>query len=584
MIFSGPWTRPWAATLLCFHLLPFSLSASIHPTIEKRDALSDSGLASASWIWAAEGTTGNVAFARTFPSAVGKVATSATIWMTAVNQFTLWVNQQPIGASAGDGVNDWMTVQLLSAALNSSLNTFSVLAVHNATSGGPSPGLLASISVSYDDGTDDIVVSDASWVVSALIPPRFPAVTDSSEFTPATIAGIFGSGSWGSSTSLTIPSIIPNSAVLVGRTQIWSTSTALSGAPAGTVGFRKTLTTASGKTAVSAQILIAVDNGFLLYLNGVYIGAPPPAPTIPDYRRAQRLAGIALDAASNRNVFTVFAANLPAPPSTDPGPASLVAELTIQYADGSSDLATTDTTWLCSNFTDVPRFLAQADADLAPSFALETVVAGQVIGPSDVLAAPKVPVGPFVNETVLPAPSSTGGGSGSSNTPSPTPAAGHHTPVGAIVGPIVAVLVLLGAGLALFCWRRRRRARPSEPSNDGSNVSPWQQQLPPGSNATWTSASLPQEMSSVVPQSQYVPISAATTTSPTTSPYVQPPPLDAHGYPQPQAPPSKLARERMYGAFPAGSQVSSSLSRQVAAENENENEAPTLAPPSYYTL
>ncbi|KAJ7185723.1 hypothetical protein C8R46DRAFT_1061537 [Mycena filopes] len=575
MIPSGTWS--WLATifLVCPHVPLFFAQAASFSTPRPRDSLSDSGLASASWIWATEGTTGNVAFARTFPSAVGKVATSATIWMTAVNQFTLWVNQQPIGVSAGNGVNDWMTVQLLSAALNSSLNTFSVLAVHNATSGGPPPGLLASILVAYDDGTDDIVVSDASWAVSALIPPRFPAVTDSSEFTPATIAGKFGSGSWGSSTSLTIPSLAPNSAILAGRTQIWSTSTAGSDAHAGTVGFRKTLTTASGKSAVSAQILIAVDNGFLLYVNGVYIGAPPPAPIIPDFRRAQRFT-VALSPASN--VFTVFAANIPTPPSTDAGPASLVVELTIQYADGSSDLAATDTTWLCSNFTDVPSFLAQADADLAPTFALQTVVAGKLTGPSDALAAPKVPVGPFANGTVLPAPSGTGSGGSSGASPSPAPAAGHTTPVGTIVGPIVAVLALLAASLALFCWRRRRRTRPSELSNA---ISQWQQ---PASNATWTSASSPHEMSSVAPQSQYVPSSATTTTSPTTSyPYVQPPPVDAYGYPQPQAPPSKLAREQMYVAFPAGSQVSSS-SRQVANENENENEAPGLAPPSYYAL
>ncbi|KAJ7778164.1 hypothetical protein B0H16DRAFT_879731 [Mycena metata] len=533
--------------------------------VMKRDSLSDSGLASASWIWATAGTTGNVAFLKTFPTAAGKLATAATIWITAVNSFTLWVNSQPIGASAGNGVNDWMSVQLFRAALNSSINTISVLAVNNVTSGAPPPGLLVSILVTYSDGTDDSVVSDGSWQASSLIPPEFPAVSDNSEFVPATIAGLFGSSSWGGGTTLIIPSLIPNSAILAGSTQIWSTSSAGSNAPAGTVGFRKTVTTATGKNAESAQILLAVDNGFLLFVNGQYVGAPPPAPIVPDFRRAQQVT-VALSAASN--IFTIFGQNIPDPGTTDAGPASLAAAITIQYSDGSSDVVGTDTTWLCGNFTNVPTFLAQADTELSPTFALKTVAAGSLTGPSDMLSAPNVPVGPFADGTVLPAPpvSPTSNGDKTSSSPA------HPTPIGLIIGPIVGALALLGVGLALFCWRRRRRQAHGEPFSSAGSTNQQQQQAG-GSNATWTSASSPHEMGavSVVPQSHYVASDGTTSYHPAAPrAYMQPPPVDVYGYPQPLAPPSKVARERMYAQASSSSAIVSS----------DANEAP--APPSYY--
>ncbi|KAJ7031931.1 hypothetical protein C8F04DRAFT_1108649 [Mycena alexandri] len=575
-----PGGRTWLAIILIgSYISSFFAQAASIPSLRanynvagKRDSLSDSGLTSASWIWAAAGTTGNVAFLRTFPSAAGKVATSANIWITAVNYFTLWVNSQPIGASAGSGVNDWMSVQLLGAALNSSINTFSVLAVNNVTSGAPPPGLLVSILVTWSDGTEDSVVSDGSWQVSSLIPPEFPTILDSSQFVPATIAGVFGSGSWGSNTSLTIPSLIPNSAILAGSTQIWSTSSAGSGAPAGTVGFRKTIPTATGKNAESAQIVIAVDNGFLLFVNGVYIGAPPPAPIVPDFRRAQQVT-VALSAASN--VFTIFGQNIPDPGSTNAGPASFAAAITIQYSDGSSDVVGTDTTWLCGSFTTVPAFLAQADTELSPTFALKTVAAGSLTGPSDILSAPNVPVGPFANGTMLPAPPGSNGGNRSSSPPA------HPTPVGLIVGLIVGVLVLLGVGLALFCWRRRRHQLHSEPFSAAGNTNQWQQQQAGGSNATWTSASSPHAMGavSVVPQSHHVASDVTTSYYPAApSAYVQPPPIDVYRYPQPQAPPSKLARERMYRE--ASSSIISSGIASSDAQSPSNNEAP--APPSYY--
>ncbi|KAF7360261.1 hypothetical protein MVEN_00755200 [Mycena venus] len=458
---------------------------------EKRDTLTDSGLTSASWIWTAEPTTGNVAFLRTFNSAAGKTAHSATISLTAVNQATVWVNGNPVGATG----NDWQSAEGFSARLNASTNTFSVLAV-NANPSAPAPGFLAAIKVKYADGSGETIVSDGSWSVSAVIPTDFPTPADASHFLPATVAGAFGSGSWGS--SLTVSSPPSTSAILSESTWIWSTATAATNAAAGSIGLRKTVASPSGKIAQSATVLMAADNGFQLYVNGEYIGQSPGVPTIPDFLTAMQFA-VNLDSASN--VFSVIASN-------EAGPAGLAATITIQYSDGSTSVVATDATWLTGPSTSVPQFLAAADSTLSKTFAVGKMGAqpwGAMSMIANALAAPKVPSGPFASGTVPPSsaghpstnpsgpsstgPSSTGPtsastpgiGGGLASSPSETgnsapnstsnpvgdsspntdtnsntnASSSHSISTTLIVAIIVAVLALIGI-FALFFWRRRR--------------------------------------------------------------------------------------------------------------------------------
>ncbi|KAJ6514549.1 hypothetical protein DFH09DRAFT_1374025 [Mycena vulgaris] len=492
-------------------------SLAKHNAIGKRDPLLDSGLVSASWIWTPDATIGNVAFLKTFSSAAGKTAISASISMTAVNQFTLWVNGQPIGAS-GDGPDDWKSAQVLDAALNAtSANTFSVLAVNKANAGGPAPGLLAAIRVKYLDGSSESVVSDSSWAVSATIPPDFPTPADTTHFASAAVAAPFGSGVWGR--SVAIAAADPNVPSLASSSWIWSISTAATEAPVGTVGFRKTVVSPSGKTATSALIVVAVDNGYTLYVNEKYVGAPPGHPSIPDFKRGQQFK---VDLSASSNTITVFGENIAAPGTTGAGPAGFVAAIRIQYSDGSSDLVGTDATWLSGAFTTVPAFFSTADSALSPAFAIGAMGAapwGALDGVSNALAAVNVPAGPFASGTLPQAPPntvSTGSatvasvaaaqtdsatrvsatfstsrpstpasavglvgsavpsGSGSalpplasagsgvdSNSPStsaaPAAAASAHVPTALIVVLVVGALALIAVGLGLFCWRRRQR-------------------------------------------------------------------------------------------------------------------------------
>ncbi|KAJ7742736.1 hypothetical protein DFH07DRAFT_39750 [Mycena maculata] len=390
-----PGGRTWLALTLFWCHIPFTL-VEAHPHHRKhsgkRDSLSNSGLPSASWIWAPGAPAGNVAFLKTFSSATGKIASSATISLTAVNQFTLWVNGQPTGASS-----DWTSAQVLSAALNSSTNTFSVLATNDANSGAPPPGMLAAVTVKYSDGSTDSVVSDSSWLASTNIPLDFPSPASTSNFAAAAVAGSFGSGAWGDSVTVAAPN--PNPPTLTGGMWIWSTSDAEYAAPAGTVGFRKTVATPNGKTAQSATILLTADNTFALYVNGIYVGAPPyetnTAMESTAWGQAQQFS-VPLSAASN--TFNVIVQNFLYPTTGATSPAGLVAAIQIIYADGSSDLVGTDPSWLNGAVTSASAFLAAADSALAASFNVAAMNAspwGHLSGTSNVLAAADVPSSPF---------------------------------------------------------------------------------------------------------------------------------------------------------------------------------------------
>ncbi|KAJ7031930.1 hypothetical protein C8F04DRAFT_1108645 [Mycena alexandri] len=472
MTVSGHYTRSslrLAVLLIWFHIALFAQAASIRTlSAGKRDSLPDSGLSSASWIWTAGPTEGNVAFLKTFPSASGRSAVSATIWMTAVGQFTLWVNGQPIGSS-GPNTDD---VQLFSAGLNGTINTFSVLAVNQANPGAPPPGLVAAIQVEYSDGSNEPLLSNGSWAVSSVIPSDFPVPgpADTANFVFATVIGPFGSAPWGNSSS--IPAYIRPSGILLGSTWIWSTSTAITSAPAGIVGFRRTIITPTGKNAQTASVLITADDIFALWLNGQYIGAPPG---VPDILWVQKFS---LDiSAAATNTFTVFVNNTIAA-------AGLVATITTQYSDGSSKVVGTDPDWLTGAFTSVSAFILQPDSALSAAVVLGTMgVApwGEMLGIHDALAASAVPTSPFASGTLPPtAPQFSSTTTGPTRTSIPisssaTTSSSHS--IGLIIGPVVGGLIFVVAiALVLLSWRRRRQhardmALTSEPFDLANNAS-----------------------------------------------------------------------------------------------------------------
>ncbi|KAJ7766353.1 hypothetical protein DFH07DRAFT_352252 [Mycena maculata] len=415
-------------------------------TVTDTGTVSNSTMASASWIWAANSNgaastaPGNVAFIRNFTTPSGQSASSALIAMTAVDSFYLWVNGQPIGYSS-TGQNAWKSAQVLSAALNDTTNVFSVLVTNAANSGAPSPGFLAAIQITYSGGSNDnLIVSDANWLASTDIPSDFPTPADLSQFAPAAVAAPYGFGSWGH--NVTVPSPDPNPLNLTDSNWIWSTADAEAVAPAGNVGFQRTVSTPTGKSAVSATILLTVDNGFALYLNGDYVGAPPLHVSIWQY--AQQFT---VNLNPTVNVIAVVGQNFNVSATTESS-AGLIAAIRVSYADGSSDFIPTNSSWLYSpdsNFN-LSTFLSTSNG-LSPAFSLGPYGMqpwGNLTGTSNVLAASNVPSAPF------------GGPSASASVVSSADPS-HSVPAGAIAGAVVGVLVVVTAIIILLLWRRRRR-------------------------------------------------------------------------------------------------------------------------------
>ncbi|KAL4265396.1 Lectin, partial [Pleurotus pulmonarius] len=99
--------------------------------------------------------------------------------------------------------------------------------------------------------------------------------------------------------------------------------------PTGPRVFRKNFTSACGKCAISAKILIAADNEYKLFPNGHAVGSGSSFTNADVYYTA-------LEPASN--LFAIEATNTG-------GPAGLTAAILVQYSDGSSETVITDETW-----------------------------------------------------------------------------------------------------------------------------------------------------------------------------------------------------------------------------------------------
>ncbi|KAF8891019.1 hypothetical protein BD779DRAFT_1469100 [Infundibulicybe gibba] len=100
---------------------------------------------------------------------------------------------------------------------------------------------------------------------------------------------------------------------------------------------------ASTTPATQAVALLTVDNGFQLYHNGQLIAANIDTDTPPGWQMA---TAVHIDLDPNSNVFAIQAHNSPA--DTDPNgnsSAGLLASIQVSYADGTTAIISSDTTW-----------------------------------------------------------------------------------------------------------------------------------------------------------------------------------------------------------------------------------------------
>ncbi|KAF7359270.1 hypothetical protein MSAN_01269400 [Mycena sanguinolenta] len=157
----------------------------------------------AQWIWTNEISGGNApvgtrAFRKDFTPPLGKTPVEANILIAVDNGFTLYVNGGEIGTGG-----DWRYAESFCVALRPCLNVFAVTGVNT---GGPA-GVLATIQITYDDGSTSTVVSDTTWRASTTVPAGYEQLSfDANRWTPAIAQGGYGVSPWG---QIAIPSTPP---------------------------------------------------------------------------------------------------------------------------------------------------------------------------------------------------------------------------------------------------------------------------------------------------------------------------------------------------------------------------------------
>ncbi|KAJ7210801.1 hypothetical protein GGX14DRAFT_394426 [Mycena pura] len=234
--------------------------------IESRDS-SPISVTASDWIWTAT-TTANtfVGLRKDFTPPLGKLPVAAEIVITASEFFTLFVNGDLVGSGTPPARTRF--AQRFCADLIPSLNVFAV----NASTASTLGGLIATILVTYSDGTTDTLVSDSTWRAKSGLPAGFEQLSfDDTAWAAATVSGSYETGIW-ASTEVYIPSD-PPVLTLERATWIWTDVIPPSGIlPVGPRAFRQTFSSAPGQVPATANIVIAADNQYTLYVNGVNIG------------------------------------------------------------------------------------------------------------------------------------------------------------------------------------------------------------------------------------------------------------------------------------------------------------------------
>ena len=94
------------------------------------------------------------------------------------------------------------------------------------------------------------------------------------------------------------------------------------------------------KRVLSANIIIAADDNYTLYVNGVLIGQGN------NYRQSQSYC-VKLDSTTTTNIFAVAVQNQ----GTAPNPAALLVAIKLTYIDGTSTTVVSDDTWHANSET-----------------------------------------------------------------------------------------------------------------------------------------------------------------------------------------------------------------------------------------
>jgi alpha-L-rhamnosidase len=169
------------------------------------------------------------------------------------------------------------------------------------------------------------------WTVDAAT--NNGTVSASSNFTTGFLSqDVWSPSLWIGKTTGPIPFAL--STAFIAASWIWTSETDPSNIPAGDRAFRFTYTSPAGKAAKSAIVVMAVDDLFALYVNGVEVGS---SPDVANAWNSARIIHVALN--STTNLFAIRGTN------SAVGPAGLIAAIQVTFDGGSTAIITSGTAW-----------------------------------------------------------------------------------------------------------------------------------------------------------------------------------------------------------------------------------------------
>ncbi|KAJ7149614.1 hypothetical protein C8R46DRAFT_1044029 [Mycena filopes] len=300
--------RMFLRLLISVTLAALSFGAATADTSPAPDVTSDLSFASSKWIWNSATATANavVGFRKDFTPPLGKSLIAAEIIITAVSNLDLYVNGEYIGS--GTPPHRGRFAHRFCVDLLPSFNVFAVNASTAASGTGTNAGLLATILVTYQDGTTDTLRTDSSWRTKGALPLGWETLAfDDNTWPVATVVGTYDVAPW-TTVLVNIPADPPRLGLAEGN-WIWTDVVPATGTvPASTRAFRRTFTPAPGQAPAAATIIISADNEYTLYVNGVAVGsgtnwkvgqrytvnfATPPPEIVLAVRATNTLAGAA---------------------------------------------------------------------------------------------------------------------------------------------------------------------------------------------------------------------------------------------------------------------------------------------------
>ncbi|KAJ7058789.1 hypothetical protein C8F01DRAFT_1302796 [Mycena amicta] len=225
---------------------------------------------SSEWIWIGTPYTlgAPVGLRKDFQTPFGKALVAGEIIITAFDTMELYVNGALTG---GDNIRPRYASRYC-VSLSPFFNVFAVQAAFTGVTSADQGAMIATILLTYSDGSTQSLVSDTTWAAKQTPDVGFQQPTfNDLNWPKATSMGVINQAPWD---EVNIPNATSTSIISFDRNRwIWTDAIPASGnIPAGSRAFRRRFVPQPGQIPMSATIIITADSSYQLWVNNVAVG------------------------------------------------------------------------------------------------------------------------------------------------------------------------------------------------------------------------------------------------------------------------------------------------------------------------